>query len=135
VSGTLVVETFGMVALLFIVAGAVSVRLAGRGWSAGGGVSSPPTSPPGWGAALRAAWLPAAAEAFGLTLLAALWFGSLGHGGWLTVFLLVGALAAGPERWLRHRLLQTPARQEVALFLLGLARYALAGWLCAWRLS
>jgi hypothetical protein len=135
VSGTPIVEAAVLVALVFIVIGAASVRLAGGVWGVGGGVSSRPTSPPGWGAALRAVWLPAAAEAFGLTLLAALWFGSLGHGGWVTVFLLVGALAAGPERWLRHRLLQTPVRQEVVLFVLGLARYAAAGWLCAWRLS
>lgn len=123
-SGTLIVETFGMVALLFILAGAATVRLAGRG-----------TSPVAWGAAVRAAWPPAAAEAFGLTLLAALWFGSLGHGGWLTVFLLVGALASGADRWLAHRLLATPAGRELAAFALGLAKYALAGWLCAWRLS
>ncbi len=37
----------------------------------------------------------AAAEALALTLLGALWFGSLGSGGWVLVFLLVGVLASG----------------------------------------
>jgi hypothetical protein len=135
VSLTPIVETFGMVALVFIVFAAASVRWASGVWVVGGGVSSTPAPPPGWGAALRAVWPPAAAEAFLLVLLAALWFGSLGHGGWLTVFLLVGALASGGDRWLGHRLRGTPARQEVAAFALGLAKYALAGWLCVWRLS
>ncbi len=132
---TPIVEAFGMVALVFIAAGAVSVRLAGWVWGGGGGVSSPPSSPPGWIAAIGVAWLPAAAEAFFLVLLAALWFGSLGHGGWLMVFLLVGALASGADRWLGHRLRGTPARQELAAFAVGLAKYLLAGWLCVWRLS
>ena len=56
----------------------------------------------------------AAAEALVLTLLGALWFASLGSGGWVPVFLLVGVLASGvwnparvgggrarPEPWLR----------------------------------
>jgi hypothetical protein len=135
VSLTPIVETFVLVALVFIAAGAVFVRLAGGVWGVVGRVSAPPPSPPGWGAAIRVAWLPAAAEACFLVLLAALWFGSLGHGGWLTVFLLLGALASGGDRWLSHRLLGTPARQELAWFLVGLARYVLAGWLCLWRLS
>jgi len=135
VSLTPIVEAFGMVALLFIAAGAAGVRWVSGVWGVDVGGSSTPTTPPGWGAALRVAWPSAAAEAFGLTLLAALWFGSLGHGGWLLVFLLVGALAAGAERWSRHRLLGTPTRLELKLFALGLLKYALAGWLCAWRLS
>lgn len=134
-SGMLIVETFGMVALLFIAVAAVSMRLAGGLWGVGGGVSAQPTAPPGWGSAVRAVWLSAAAEAFLVTLLAALWFGSLGHGGWVTVFLLVGALAAGVDRWPRHRLMQTNVRQELAVFAAGLARYVLAGCLCAWHLT
>jgi hypothetical protein len=56
----------------------------------------------------------AAAEALVLTLLGALWFGSLGSGGWVLIFLLVGVLASGvwnparasggrgrPQPWLR----------------------------------
>jgi hypothetical protein len=37
----------------------------------------------------------AAAEALILTLLGALWFTSLGRGGWVPVFLLIGVLASG----------------------------------------
>jgi len=39
-----------------------------------------------------------AGEALLLTLLAALWFGSLGAGGWGLVFLLLGALREWPPR-------------------------------------
>jgi hypothetical protein len=42
-------------------------------------------------------WWPAG-EALLLTLLAALWFGSLGAGGWGLVFLLLGALREWPPR-------------------------------------
>ena len=41
-------------------------------------------------------WL--AGEALLLTLLAALWFGSLGAGGWVLLFLLLGALREWPPR-------------------------------------
>jgi hypothetical protein len=42
-------------------------------------------------------WWPAG-EALLLTLFAALWFGSLGAGGWGLVFLLLGALREWPPR-------------------------------------
>jgi len=42
-------------------------------------------------------WWPAG-EALPLTLLAALWFGSLGAGGWGLVFLLLGVLREWPPR-------------------------------------
>lgn len=83
----------------------------------------------------RPAALVCMAEAFVLTLLAGLWFGSLGHGGWLLVFLLLGALVAGAERGLRSAFLRSPAGPELRALALGLARYALAGALLAWRLG
>ncbi len=132
---TPILEAFGLVALVFVAAGAASVRLAGGASGAVEGAASQAAGPLGWRAAIRVAWLPAAGEAFGVALLAALWFGSLGHGGWLVVFLLVGALAAGADRWTTHRLLHTPTRQELKSFALGLLKYAAAGWLCAWRLT
>ena len=116
--------TFLLVALLFIAIGSASAR-----WV------TPPTNPPKWRVAVRATWVPAAAEALVLTLFATLWFGSLGHGGWLLVFLLLGALAAGGGRWHRHRLLGTPAGAELRLFAAGLVKYLLAGRLCAWCLT
>ncbi len=74
-------------------------------------------------------------RALALTLLAALWFGSLGHGGWLLIFLLLGALVAGADRWARHRLLGTSSRQDLGWFAVGLLKYLIAGLICAWRLS
>lgn len=127
--------TFGLVAVVFIAMGAASVRWPGGGWGLGVRGSSPPTTPLDWGAATRVAWLPATAEALLLTLLAALWFGSLGHGGWVLVFLLLGALAGGGERWLRHRLLGSPGRAELKLLAAALLKYLVAGALCAWCLT
>lgn len=42
------------------------------------------------------------AEAILLTMFAALWFASLGHGGWWVLFIVLGLLIEGPIR-LRHR--------------------------------
>jgi hypothetical protein len=61
-----------------------------------------------------------AGEALLLALLAALWFGSLGSGGWWLVFLLLGALLAWPLRSVR-----SAAR---------VARIVVAGGLLAWLL-
>ena len=68
-------------------------------------------------------------EALVLTLLAALWFGSLGSGGWWLLFMLFGVLAIGP-RWLRA------FAQPRTLVWLGadLARYLVAGAILAWML-
>ncbi len=73
-------------------------------------------------------------EAIGLTLLASLWFDSLGSGGWWLVFLLVGLLAAyGGGRW---RLLESVSDRKQALIvgLMDTARYIVAGAILAWRL-
>jgi hypothetical protein len=61
-------------------------------------------------------------EALLLTLLGALWFGSLGAGGWWLVFGLVGALQEWPTA--------TPA-----VGLLRVIRTVVAGGLLAWRLG
>ena len=73
-------------------------------------------------------------EALLFTLLAALWFASLGSGGWVLVFLLLGALSvwppspsARPRRRARGR--------EVAAGLLGVLRVLAAGGLFAWILA
>jgi len=127
--------TVGLVAALFITVAAATVRWTGGGGGLGARGSSRPTTPLGWGPAIRVVWLPAAAEALALTLLAVLWFGSLGHGGWVLVFGLLGAIAGGGDRWLRHRVLGTPGSTELRLFAACLLKYLLAGWLCAWILS
>ena len=62
-------------------------------------------------------------EAALLTLLGALWFGSLGAGGWWLVFVLVGAL----REW--------PVSATPGMALLRVARTLAAGGLLAWRLG
>jgi hypothetical protein len=62
-------------------------------------------------------------EALLLTLLGALWFGSLGAGGWWLVFGLVGAL----REW--------PVSRSIGTSLLLVLRTVVAGGLLAWRLA
>lgn len=64
------------------------------------------------------AWV--AGEALLLALFAALWFGSLGSGGWVLLFLVLGALMAWPVRGVR-----AAAR---------IARVVAAGGILAWAL-
>jgi hypothetical protein len=135
VSLTPIVETFSMVALLFFAAGAASVRLFEGAWGVGVRGSPPPAPPVAWGAALRSVWPSAAAEAGALTLVAALWFASLGHGGWPTLFLLFGVLAAVGDGWRSRRRLGASRRDNLTLLAASILKYLLAGWLCAWRLS
>jgi beta-lactamase superfamily II metal-dependent hydrolase len=67
-------------------------------------------------------WL--AGEAALLTLFAALWFDSLGGGGWWVLFLLVGVIAAG-----------LPRRPPWRAALIDVGRYVVAGGILAWRLG
>lgn len=75
------------------------------------------------------------AEAVVLTLLASLWFGSVGSGSWWLVFTLLGVLVSGAERGLRSALLRSAKGPELRGFLVGVAKYVVAGGLLAWRLS
>jgi hypothetical protein len=137
VSLGLIATTYVPVAILFILAGALAGRWDGRPSASGIGGSGTEggAAPRTWGTLVRVVWPPATAEALVVTLFAALWFGSLGHGGWWLVFLLVGALAAGADRWTRRRLAQTPPAQELRWFAVGLLKYLAAGAVCSWRLS
>lgn len=147
-----IATAFVPVAVLFIVAGMAAGRWGGGrlgsgaggsgkegGRGPGGALGPDPgprnPEPASWGALLRAVWLPAAAEALVLTLLAALWFGSLGHGGWPLVFLLLGALVAGADHWTRRRLAGAPPSRELRWLGLGLLKYLAAGAACSWLLS
>ncbi len=122
---------FVLVALVFVGAGMLTGdRGLGIGDSGKEDVSRSGT----WRARLRAIWPGAAFEALILTLVAALWFGSLGSGGWVTLFLLLGALPAG-DRWVRRRLAGGPSRGEPALFVASLLKYLRAGLVCVWRLT
>lgn len=74
-------------------------------------------------------------EALVLTLFAALWFGSLGHGEWWLLFLVLGIFVEGPVR-ARHFSPSTgsdigPWRGAV----LAVARLVIAGGLLSWTLS
>jgi hypothetical protein len=73
-------------------------------------------------------------EAGLLTLIASLWFDSLGSGESWLLFLLIGALVAVPA-WFRSRPADVPARVLVIHTVADLARYVIAGALLAWRLS
>jgi hypothetical protein len=70
-----------------------------------------------------------------VTLLASLWFDSLGSGGWWLVFLLVGLVAAFPLRLQGIVLAGRPWRPDLALAALDTARYVVAGAILAWRLG
>jgi hypothetical protein len=73
-------------------------------------------------------------EALLLTLLGALWFGSLGAGAWWLVFGLVGALREWPVSRSR-RPAERPDPIAIGLSLLLVLRTVVAGGLLAWRLA
>ena len=74
---------------------------------------------------------PAAVEALLLMLFAALWFASLGSGGWVLLFLLTGLLVEVPLR-LRG---PAPGGPMWAAVLVGVLRVMVAGGILAWRLG
>lgn len=73
-------------------------------------------------------------EALLLTLLGALWFGSLGAGGWWLVFALVGALREWPAPR-GGRPAERPDPISIGVALLRMVRTVVAGGLLAWRLG
>lgn len=78
-------------------------------------------------------WPVEVGEAILLTMFAALWFGSLGHGGWAVLFTVIGLLVEGPAR-LRHRADRPVDGRAWIPTLLGVLRYLGAGALLAWLL-
>jgi hypothetical protein len=73
-------------------------------------------------------------EALLVSLLASLWFDSLGSGGWWLLFLLIGALVTLPQ-WFAIGENPQPKRALLAAAFTHLVRYVVAGALLAWRLS
>lgn len=61
-------------------------------------------------------------EALVLTMIASLWFDSLGHGGWWLLFGLFGLLATS-----------LPGRPPFISLALSVLRYVAAGAILAWR--
>lgn len=100
------------VVLLFLVA----ARVSGRKLSRGVAIAS-------------------LAEASCLVLAGALWFGSLGHGSWVVLFLLIGLMAAAIERGAQTAFLRSAFPREALLASLTVARYLAAGGLLAWLLG
>ena len=68
-------------------------------------------------------------EALVLTLLGALWFDSIGKGGWVLVFAFIGALASGTDRWLAAVGRGAPLRPLIRPTLVTTIRYVAAGGL------
>lgn len=73
-------------------------------------------------------------ESLLLTLFAALWFGSLGHGGWPLLFLVLGLLIAVPPRIRARHHFPIPSPLPWGEISLELIRLVVAGGLLAWRL-
>jgi hypothetical protein len=73
-------------------------------------------------------------EATLLTLIASLWFDSLGSGQWWLLFLLIGALAA-TATWSGWGQTEAPKRAVIVGAVADITRYVIAGALLAWRLS
>ena len=83
---------------------------------------------------LRAGWKAYVADALLLTLFAGLWFGSLGHGGWILLFLMVGLLVEGPGRFRDGSGKIDLTRRGIVRLLLGAGRIVVAGGILAWLL-
>lgn len=73
-------------------------------------------------------------EAALLTLIASLWFDSIGSGQWWLLFFLIGALAT-VSIWYAAPPAETPRRALIAGAVADIGRYVIAGGLLAWRLS
>ena len=83
---------------------------------------------------LRAGWKLYFADGLLITLFAGLWFASLGHGGWVLLFLLLGLLIEGPARR-RDGTTTGWSRLHTVAMILGVVRIVVAGGILAWRLG
>lgn len=83
---------------------------------------------------LRAGWKVYPADALLLALFAGLWFASLGHGGWVLLFLMVGLLVEGPARVRDGSGPMDLSRNGILRLVLGLVRIVVAGGILAWLL-
>lgn len=111
---------WGLVIIWFIVFELIEQRIAGPG--------------PEQGRKLRASWKVYVADALLLTLFAGLWFASLGHGGWVLLFLMTGLLVEGPGRFRDGSGMVDLSGKGIVRLLLGLFRTVAAGGILAWRL-
>jgi hypothetical protein len=122
------------VAALFAVAPPLGYRW-GAGGGGGGGDPPPDQRALAWSFNLwEIGWR--LVEAAVVTLIASLWFDTLGTAGSWLLFLLVGLLVAFPRRLVMWRHVDALRRKHLLVHaLLDVARYIAAGALLAWRLS
>ena len=80
---------------------------------------------------LRAGWKVYVADALLLALFAGLWFASLGHGGWVLLFLMVGLLVEGPARVRDGSGSMDLGRAGILRLVVGLIRFVAAGGILA----
>lgn len=83
------------------------------------------------GPGLRAPLTTYLADAVIFTLFGGLWFASLGSGGWLLLFLVLGLLIEGPGRSRHYPEGCTWSRADLRRLVLGLVRVTAAGGLLA----
>lgn len=81
----------------------------------------------------RAGWKVYVADALLFTLFAALWFASLGSGGWVLLFVMVGLVVEGPARLRDGSGTMDLSRKGLLRLSLGVARIVVAGGTLAWR--
>lgn len=89
--------------------------------------------PAGEGRRLRAPLYTYLADALVFTLFAALWFASLGHGGWLLLFGMLGLLLEGFGRYRDRAGGMDWSRAGMVRLLSGVVRVVGAGGILAWR--
>ena len=89
--------------------------------------------PPPAAGRLRAGWRVYLADALLFTLFAALWFASLGSGGWVLLFLMVGLMVEGPARFRDGSGRMDLSGKGILRLSLGLVRIVGAGGILAWR--
>ena len=75
------------------------------------------------------------AEAIVATLIASLWFDTLGHGGWWVLFALLGLLVGVPLRLREVESGVAPTNLAALLVMADAGRYVAAGALLVWRLG
>lgn len=82
------------------------------------------------GPRFRAPWATYVSDALLFTLLASLWFASLGSGGWLLLFAMLGLVLEGPGRYRDREGGFDGSRAGIKRLVLGVVRIVGAGcWL------
>jgi hypothetical protein len=81
----------------------------------------------------RAGWKMYVIDALLFTLFAALWFASLGNGGWVLLFVMVGLVVEGPARLRDGSGTLDWSGKGMLRLAMGILRIVAAGGILAWR--